>query len=80
MAQCFEEILRQCSGGGHIPYVVSRSKTAGLGDQRNEAVDQVIAANFERVATHRGEALTLDLYRVERRELLDLARSLRSRP
>ncbi|MEC7239707.1 MAG: glycosyltransferase family 39 protein [Myxococcota bacterium] len=80
VAQCFEEILRQCSGGGHIPYVVSRSRTAGLGDQRNEAVDQVIAANFERVATHRGEALTLDLYRVERRELLDLARSLRSRP
>jgi hypothetical protein len=78
VAQCFEEILRQCGGGGHIPYVVSQSRTIGLGDQRNEAVDKVIAENFERIATHRGEALTLELYRVERKPLLELARNLRS--
>ena len=62
------------------PLCGEQSRTIGLGDQRNEAVDEAVAQNFERIATHRGEALTLELYKVERRTLLELARKLRASP
>lgn len=80
VAQCFDEILRQCTGGGNIPYVVSTSSNVGLGDQRNQAVDAAVAANFERIAVHRGEGLTLELYTLERRKLMALSRTLRQAP
>jgi hypothetical protein len=80
VAQCFEQFLMDCPGGGPIPYVLSEATKRGLGDQRNAEVDSVIRTHFEAIGHHRGEALRLSLYSLERKRLRSLSQQLKNSP
>ncbi len=77
LVECIERVLQSCPGDGPLPYLITRSDTAGIGDQPMPDLDGLVAEHFERVGTFKSREATLKLYSVDRVALNRLAAGLR---
>lgn len=73
--RCASQILQQCRGSGDLPYVVETKAQHGFADRPSEAMDQAVAARFEKVGAVGDSLRTLTIYRVPRSELVTIAAS-----
>jgi hypothetical protein len=76
LAQCISLVLQQCPGRGPLPYLVTKSETAGIGDQPMPDLDGLVAEHFERIGVFRSREATLSLYSVDRVRLAQLRSEL----
>ncbi len=77
LKQCIARVLQSCPGEGPLPYLVTQSETAGIGDQPMPDLDALVAENFERIGVYKAREATMTLYRVDRVALNRLAAGLR---
>ncbi len=69
LARCIDLVLRQCSGSGELPYLVTASQASGIGDQPMPDLDALVARRFERVGLFRSPEVAIRVYAVDREEL-----------
>lgn len=69
LSQCIALVVRQCGGTGPLPYLVTRSETAGIGDQPMPDLDALVAEHFERLGVFSSREATMTLYSVDRAAL-----------